>query len=71
MLLHRAQAIVYMEMSIAIGWGKERLLRWASFLHGNIESLSEQEGTRKSTRLHSRDEQDMMYMVMELALLSF
>ena len=52
MLLHRAQAIVYMEMSIAIDWGKERLLRWASSLHGDVESLFGQEGTRKSTRLH-------------------
>ena len=71
MLLHQAQAIVYMEMSIAIDWGKEKLLLWAPFLHGDVESLSGQEGTRKSTRLHSRDKQVMMYMVMELALLSF
>ena len=65
-----APASVYMEMSIAVDWGKERLLRWTPLLHG-CWSLAGQEGTRKSTRLHPGDGRKVVYMVMELALLWF
>lgn len=36
-----------------------------------VESLAGQEGTRKSTRLHPGDGREMVYMLMELALLWF
>ena len=36
-----------------------------------VESLAGQEGKRKSTRLHPGDGREMVYMLMELALLWF
>ena len=63
-----------MEMSIATEWGKEGGKRGCFTGRRScmtVESLSRQEGTRKSTRLHPGDGQGMVYMVMELALLWF
>ena len=48
MLLHQAQAIVYMGMSIAIDRGKESLLRWAPVLHGLLRGLPDEKGRGKA-----------------------